>query len=163
MPRVYLGLGSNIDRERNLRSAVAALQARFDELRLSTVYESEAVGFKGDAFYNLVASFRTTLPPAALEAELDALEAAHGRRSWVKRAGPRSLDLDLLLYGDVVIDQPGLRLPRPDILRYPFVLGPLAELAPSVRHPEDGRSFSELWATLRPSGPSLRPVALDLP
>ena len=126
MARVYLSLGSNIERRRNLRHALDALHERYGPLTCSDVYESEAVGFDSDPFYNLVVGFDTDETPRDIQQALHAMESASGRLRSGELAA-RTLDLDLLLYDDVVNDEPGLVLPRDDINRYAFVLRPLAE------------------------------------
>jgi 2-amino-4-hydroxy-6-hydroxymethyldihydropteridine diphosphokinase len=160
MPRVFVGIGSNIDREASVRAGVAELGVCFGELRLSPVYENPAVGFEGDSFYNLVASFETDLPPAAVDGILHEIEQAAGRNRIRGSFAPRTLDLDLLLYGDLVIRQGTLRIPRDDIERYAFVLRPLADIAAGMRHPVSGRTFGEMWAAFR-GGDELRRVELE--
>lgn len=144
MARVYLSIGSNIDREANVRSALRALQLRFGPLVTSPVYESRAVGFESDDFYNLVVGLDTELPAEQLPPILRQIEDQHGR----ERGGalrPRTLDIDLLLYDDQVCRSDGLILPRPEIERYAFVLLPLAQLAPELRHPLAHVTMAELW------------------
>jgi 2-amino-4-hydroxy-6-hydroxymethyldihydropteridine diphosphokinase len=142
---VFISVGTNIDREENLRRAIAALKARFGELEMSRVYESGAQGFDGEPFYNLVVSVYCSDPAEEIAATLKQIELAHGRQPGAPKFAPRTLDLDLLTYGDSALDLAGLKLPREDILRYAFVLRPLAELAPHVRHPGLGKSYRELW------------------
>ena len=144
MTRIYISLGSNIEREHHIRAGLDALHAEFGELTVSRVFESEAVGFAGRPFYNLVVGADTDMPLATLCQRLRAMEFAHGREPDAKKFAPRTLDLDLLLYGDLVCDVP-VALPRGEILTNAFVLWPLAELAPSLRHPVDGRTLDELW------------------
>ena len=144
MTTIYISLGSNIERDRHIRAGLDALHAEFGELRVSRVFESEAVGFNGRPFYNLVAAAETDLPLTPVCLGLRAMEFAHGREPDAKKFAPRTLDLDLLLYGDLVCDTP-LVLPRGEVLTNAFVLWPLAELAPKLRHPVDGRSMVELW------------------
>ncbi len=141
----YVGAGSNIDPENHLREALRRLARAFGPVSSSAVYRSRAVGFDGDDFLNLVASFRTMLPAREVVAELDRIEAAAGRRRAGERFASRTLDLDLLMYDDAIVDEPGLKLPRDDILEYAFVLGPLAELAPELLHPVEGVTMRELW------------------
>ncbi|GAB4178756.1 MAG: 2-amino-4-hydroxy-6-hydroxymethyldihydropteridine diphosphokinase [Wenzhouxiangellaceae bacterium] len=143
---VYLGLGSNVDAERHLRSGIAALRARFREVRLSPVYRSRAVGFEGDDFLNACCRIRTGLAPAELKDWLSELERRHGRRRGVAKFSDRTLDIDILLHGDRVGVFGSLRLPRPDILQYAHVLKPLSDLAPDLVHPETGRRIAEHWA-----------------
>ncbi len=145
MTRVYLSIGSNLEPVHNLRSGVAALAASFAPVTCSPVYSNPAVGFAGDEFFNLVVGFDTHLDVAALVARLREIEHAHGRRRGQAKFAPRTLDLDLLTYGDQVGDIQGLTLPRPDILLYPFVLKPLADIAPHAYHPGNRKTYAALW------------------
>lgn len=141
-----LSLGSNVEPETNLRSAIAALRARFGDVRVSPVYRTQAVGFDGGEFLNAAAVLDTDLEPQVLEAWLHALEDAHGRDRSAPRYGDRTLDIDLVLYDDRIVDGPGhLRIPR-DELRHAFVLKPLADIAPEALEPRSGRTLAELWA-----------------
>jgi 2-amino-4-hydroxy-6-hydroxymethyldihydropteridine diphosphokinase len=157
---VFVGIGSNVERERRVRDGLNELRTRFGVLRISPVYESAAVGFRGNPFFNLVVNFDCMLSPHALIMELHAVELLCGRRANAPRFAPRPLDLDLLLYGDLVIDETGLQLPRADILQYGFALKPLADLAPDHRHPQLGQTYAELWARFDGAGRDLRPVLL---
>jgi 2-amino-4-hydroxy-6-hydroxymethyldihydropteridine diphosphokinase len=143
---VYVSAGSNVSPEENLRLACRELARRFGPLAMSGVYRNPPVGFTGDDFLNLVLRFRTAEPPAAVVAELERLHVLAGRVRGLERFAPRTLDLDLLLYGDAIITEHAIRVPRDDIVKYGFVLGPLAELAPDLRHPVTGQTMSELWA-----------------
>ncbi|NGX16115.1 2-amino-4-hydroxy-6-hydroxymethyldihydropteridine diphosphokinase [Wenzhouxiangella sp. XN24] len=147
MPEVYIGAGSNVEPRRHLGLGLRALAERFGVLRLSPVYRNSPVGFSGEDFLNLVIAFETEDDVHEVVAALGAIEAAHGRVRGEEKFAPRTLDLDLLLYGDLVIDEHGVQLPRDEITRYPFVLRPLADLAGDRIHPVLGRSFSELWGT----------------
>lgn len=160
--RAYVSIGSNIDRAANIRSAIAALRHRYGHLVISPLYESEAVGFTGAAFYNAVIGLQTDSDAPTLNAELRAIEHAHGRRRSQARFCSRSLDLDLLMWGNAVIQCPGLILPRPEILEQAYVLRPLADIAGDIRHPCDGRTLHELWSLLEPSAQPMHPVELDL-
>jgi 2-amino-4-hydroxy-6-hydroxymethyldihydropteridine diphosphokinase len=157
---VYVAAGSNIDPARHLRQALDLLGAQFPGLVASRAYANEAVGFEGEEFINLVVGFRTSLELAELLVRLHAVETACGRPRDAAKWAPRSMDLDVLLYGDVVGEFPGARLPRPDLVRRAFMLGPLAEIAPDVRHPTDGRTIGELWAAFDRDAHALRPVAV---
>lgn len=146
MALVAFSLGSNIDPEPNLRLAVSELERRFGPLVLSPVYRSRAAGFEGDDFLNLVALAECTAGPRAVQRAIERIHALAGRRRGGERFASRPLDIDLLLHDDLVVDEPGLRLPRADILEYSFVLGPLADVAPEFVHPVTGRTFAEHWA-----------------
>ena len=145
MPRVYVGIGSNIDRENNIRGAVHELTARYGPLILSPVYESRAVGFAAENFYNLVAGFDTGEPIEDIKETLARIESQYGRARGENRFSARTLDLDLLLYGDTVRHDDRVDLPHPDIRRYAFVLRPLADIAPDGRHPETGLVYVKMW------------------
>jgi 2-amino-4-hydroxy-6-hydroxymethyldihydropteridine diphosphokinase len=145
MPRVWVSAGSNIDRERSIRAALWELKQAFGELVVSPVYETEAVGFDGDAFFNLVVGFDTDLAPRELHSLLREVESRHGRQRGGEKFSSRTLDLDVLTYGDAVTDEGGKPLPRDEILKYAFVLKPLADVAPGERHPETGESYEALW------------------
>ncbi|MGB5475153.1 MAG: 2-amino-4-hydroxy-6-hydroxymethyldihydropteridine diphosphokinase [Gammaproteobacteria bacterium] len=145
MARVYVSLGSNIDRVRNISLALQQLGDEYGPLLRSSVFESAAVGFDSAPFYNLVVGFDTELSPQEVQHHLHQIEAGSGRERTGELAA-RSLDLDLLLYDDLVIDQGRLKLPRADITRYAFVLYPLAEIAPDARHPASGERYADMWA-----------------
>ncbi len=145
MATVYVGIGSNVERENNIRSGVRALRSQFGDVIVSSVYESASVGFDGDPFYNLVAHFEVDITVDQLVVALRTIEDAHQRDRKLPRFGPRTLDIDLLLFGDVVLHQGKLQLPRDEIGKQAFVLRPLAELSGEVRHPVSGESFREMW------------------
>ncbi len=163
MARAFVSIGSNIDKARHIRAALDALRARFGKLTVSPVYESEALGFAGENFYNLVVAFDTEEPPRAIVTALLAIEDAHGRtREPGKKFNARTLDLDLILYGDAVINEPGLTLPRAEIREHAFVLRPLADIAPDAIHPLTGESFARMWAAFRAPDQRLWPVPFDV-
>jgi len=144
MPEVFVGIGSNIEPESHIREAVKLLRTRFGKLQLSPVYRNPAVGFVGEDFLNLAVAFENRDAVTDVRTALDAIEAACGRVRGSPRFAPRTLDLDLLMVGDLVTDSP-LRLPRPEILIYAYVLKPLADIAASRRHPLTGRNMAEHW------------------
>jgi len=162
MTRVYVGIGSNVERERHVRDAVAALGADFGPLSLSGVYETRSVGFEGEPFFNLVAGFDTLLDLDAVVARLKAIERQAGRRRGEKRFGPRTLDIDVLVFGATCAREP-VELPRAEILTEAYVLLPLAEVAPHERHPVLGESYGALQARLELDVQGMRRVALALP
>lgn len=158
MARVYLSIGSNIDREVNIRGGVADLKKAFGEVTLSRVYESESVGFDGDSFYNLVAACDTEMPVEQVSQTLHEIEAQHGRTREGPRFSSRTLDIDLLTYDDLVTNDNGLQLPRDEISKNAFVLWPLAEIAPDDQHPVLKQSYGEMWANFDKDKQSLWPV-----
>jgi len=142
---VFLGVGSNIERERYLTAGLDALEAMLGALALSPVYDSAAVGFDGQPFLNLVAAVHTGMPLATLAGRLRHIEREFGRPDRAPRFSPRQLDIDILTYGDAVGRIDGVQLPRDEILENAFVLRPLAELAPDAVHPVSGRSYEAHW------------------
>jgi 2-amino-4-hydroxy-6-hydroxymethyldihydropteridine diphosphokinase len=146
MARVYLSLGSNQEPHRYLRVALDELRTRFGELDISPAYRSAAVGSDGADFINLAVGMDTDLSPLALNDWLHALEDRHGRRRDVPRYADRTLDVDIVLYDDLVTQGPGhLDIPRKE-LKHAFVLKPMADIAPELRHPVNGRTMAQLWA-----------------
>lgn len=158
MVKVYVSVGSNIDREQNVASALQALIKEYGDLEQSRTYETKAVGFNGDPFYNLVVAFETSQTPQQVSKLLSSIEDEHGRDRSGGKFSSRSLDLDLLLYGDLVLDEPDLKLPRAEILEYAFVLKPLAEIAGDRKHPVTGFRFSALWDAFDPTAQPMWPV-----
>ncbi len=144
MARIYISIGSNINRSYHIQVAVSQLKQHFGQLTLSAVYESEAVGFSGDAFYNLVAGADTALSIADCVRICKQIEDSCGRDRSSARFSGRTLDLDLLTYDAVVCAEPVV-LPRAEITENAFVLLPLSELAPAAVHPLSGKSYTELW------------------
>ena len=158
MVRVYLGVGSNIDREHHLSVGLDALQGLFGTLDLSPVYDSAAVGFQGRPFLNLAVGADTSLPVGELAARLRRIEFDHGRPPDATRFSARTLDIDILTYADRVGRVAGVELPRGEILTNAFVLRPLSELAPGELHPVAGRSYAALWAEYDAAAQPLRRV-----
>ncbi len=154
--------GSNVDAQRNLVIAARALSGRHPGARFSRCYRNRAVGFEGPDFINFVVELPVAGDPALLKGELECVETQCGRRRDAPKWAPREMDLDILLFDDLVQDTPGLVLPRPDLLRWGFMLGPLAELAPRLVHPVEGRSMAALWAAFDQQANPLIPETLDL-
>lgn len=145
MTRAYLNLGSNQQREQNLKSAIAELKKHFTVTAISPAYESEAVGFDGDSFYNLCVAIDTDLSPQQVNDILHQIEDQHGRDRKQPKFSGRTLDIDLILYGDAVINEDKLKLPREDILKYAFVLKPLVDIAGQSIHPQMQITYATLW------------------
>ena len=149
---VYVGIGSNIDQEKYIRISALSLRETFGEdclLQLSPVYKTQAVGFDGADFYNLVASFYTRLSPFEVEKNLKAIEHKNGRCRDQNKFSARTLDIDLLLYDQEIIHANGISIPRDEIEKYAFVLSPLSDLAPDQIHPQTQKSMSEMWNELK--------------
>jgi len=151
MARIYLSIGSNIQREENIRAGLDALTTHFGDLFCSPVYESVAVGFEGDSFYNLVVGFDTRQDVETVARILHDIEDQQQRvRDGVKFSS-RTLDLDLILYDDLVLNDEHLCIPRDEIEKYAFVLQPLADIAPNARHPVLNLTYEAMWATFDPA------------
>lgn len=160
MHTACLSLGSNVDPERHVAIAFAALRARFGDIRASAAYRTPAVGFEGADFVNAAAVIDSDLDVLALNDWLHALEDAHGRDRSGPRFGDRTLDIDIVLFDDLVCTGPGhLHIPRGE-LRHAFVLKPLAEIAPDAVEPVSGRSLAALWAEHPDHGRDFEVVAL---
>jgi len=156
MSEVYTSLGSNVDREKNIP------RAAFGPLRLSPVYQSAAVGFDGEDFLNLVVGFDTDRTVGEVVAELHRIEDELGRDRNQSRYSPRPIDIDILIYGGLIMDESGIRVPREEILESAYVLKPLRDLIPGHRHPLEGRSYQDLWKEMSPNAPRLDVVELML-
>lgn len=145
MAVVYLGLGSNIEAREHLQQALKVLRRAYGDLSLSPVYESEAVGFVGDNFLNMVVMIHTELPVGVLYEQLRDIENQFGRDRSAPKFSGRTLDIDILLYDDVVGEVDGVILPREEILTNAFVLKPLCDMAPELMHPQRRRTMAQLW------------------
>jgi len=146
MTAIYLSLGSNIHRHQYITSALDALADLFGHLTISSVYESKSVGFNGSNFFNLVVGAQTELCLADLSEKLKKIEDENDRLRSGPKFSPRTLDIDILTYGNFVGVESGVELPRAEIIQNAFVLWPLAEIAPAVRHPQLQQTYAELWA-----------------
>lgn len=146
MARAWLSLGSNIEPQKHLRAALVELRARFAWITVSPIYRTPAIGFDGPQFLNLAIGVDTDLDPVALNTWLHALEDRNGRLRDGPRFSSRTLDIDIVLFDQCIIDGPGnLHIPRDD-LKHAFVLKPMADIAPDLRHPVSGLSMAQLWA-----------------
>ena len=159
---IYVGLGSNTDREARIYQAVVALREQFGEVELSPVYSSAAVGFDGSDFLNLVAGIETNLHCEAVVAIFRAIEDRLGRDRSQPKFASRPIDLDILTYDDLILEVPGIHIPRPEILQNAFVLKPLQDIAGDQIHPQVGESYAALWRRMSPGAPRLDLFALNL-
>ncbi len=161
MTRAYVAIGGNVQPERWIPVAARELRQRYPGIHFSSCYRNPAFGFEGADFINAVAGFDTARPVQAVIADAHEIEAICGRRRDDPKWAPRVMDIDLLLYGDTVAEA-ALRLPRPDLLRRCYMLAPLAEIAPELRHPLTGRTISDHWRELKREPHVLERIALDL-
>lgn len=160
MALIFISLGSNVDREHHVKAGLTALAQSYGQLTLSSLFESEAVGFTGAAFYNLVIGITTSNSVEQVAKQLRVIEFANGRTIDAKKYSPRTLDLDLLVYDNLIINTPA-QLPRDEITENAFVLWPLAEVAPTLKHPVLKKSYQQLWQEYDKSSQNLRKVPLN--
>ena len=161
MALLALSLGSNIDAPNNIRKGVRALRHEFDALKCSSVYESEAIGFVGANFLNLVAIIETTADLSSISSVLKLLEDRFGRNREQPRFSARTLDVDILFYGDEKTKSDEIELPKEEITQYAFVLQPLAELLPDRIHGFTGLTYADLWDEFDQSNQQLWKVDFD--
>ena len=145
MSIAWLGLGSNVNAEAHIRAGIKELEENFRSVSLSPAYSSTSVGFDGDDFINLVARVETDMQPLELRQYLRDLEDRYGRKRNVPKFSDRSLDIDILLYDDLVLLSPVLEIPRAEILKFAHVLKPLADLEPGLIHPVKLHSMADIW------------------
>ena len=160
MTDVYVAAGSNVEPENHLRMALRALERIYAPLKVSPAYRNKAVGFNGADFVNLVVGFSTEEPVAQVRERLQQVESLCGRLPDAPKWASRSMDLDILLYGQLINNEPGLVIPRPDLLRRPYMLKPMADIAPEVQHPLQKKSMRELWEAFDSAGHEMREVVL---
>lgn len=164
MTRVCAGLGSNVEKEKNIPAGLKALTNHFSPLLISTIYESKPLGFQGDNFYNLAVSFDTTLPALEILKIFKSIEFSLGRQAVHQNTRLRTiantLDIDLLLFGDLIQHDKTIDVPRGDIQQYSFVLCTLAEIASDFKHPEIGLNLKEIWQSFDKNQHPLKSVTL---
>jgi len=161
MAHVYISLGSNINREHYVVQGLNALEVEFGKLSLSSLFESESIGFDGAPFYNMVIGIITGQSIDTVTTVLRNIEYTHGRMTNAKKFSPRTLDLDLLLFDDLILSTPA-QIPRDEITKNAFVLWPLAELVPDREHPILRLTYQELWQAFNKGSQQLRKVPLNL-
>lgn len=162
MVDIFVGIGSNIEPQKNISKALVLLRDRFPSIEFSSIFESEAIGFKGDNFLNIVGKFNLNEVESLSElvTSLKEIEIQLGRQRADKKFSARTIDIDVLLYGDMQTDSP-VELPRGEILENAYVLWPLSELAPDLKHPVNGKNYRQLWAQFDKSVQSLEPIKLS--
>jgi 2-amino-4-hydroxy-6-hydroxymethyldihydropteridine diphosphokinase len=159
MVDVYVAAGSNIEPEKHLARALDALADFFGPLTVSPAYRNKAVGFAGDDFVNLAVRFATDLPATKVKERLEEIEKRCGRPPNAPKWAARTMDLDILMYGEEVSDDAALRLPRPDLVRRAYMLRPLADIAPDLEHPTLHKTMRQLWQGFD-QGHAMTPVTI---
>jgi 2-amino-4-hydroxy-6-hydroxymethyldihydropteridine diphosphokinase len=159
--RVYFSIGSNQDPARHIGLAVREIEDRFGQVDISPVYRNKAIGFDGEDFLNLVVGLDTDKSVIDVCHEIGAIHELAQRSLEKRKFVSRTLDIDLLLYAQLVTAGPPMKLPRVDVLKYAFALKPLADIAPDECHPETGMTFAEHWKDMDPSTHPLTVVQID--
>lgn len=150
----FLGIGSNTNRIANIKSCINYLQSAYHEIEVSPIYQSPAYGFAGHDFYNLAVKIKSVFSPHELKLWLQNLEDIHGRDRSKPRYSNRTLDIDLLLCNDLILDDGLIQIPRAEILQRKYVLKPLQDLAPDLIHPVAQKRLADLWQALQQSDQS---------
>lgn len=161
MTWVALSLGSNIEPVTNIRSCLDALLLKFSNLSLSSVFESEAIGFQGDNFLNMVVTFETDESLDKLISTIKKIEDDCGRDRSQPRFSGRTLDIDVLVYGNNSGSYSGIELPRPEITKNAFVLWPLSQLSEQRQHPDLKKSYKQLWEDFDKTSQKLWPIDFE--
>ena len=161
--RVFVAAGSNVEPEHNLERACAEIAHTWPDARFSRAYRNAAVGFEGPDFINLVMGFSAAQPLESVINLLQNIETSCGRPRYAPKWASRTMDLDVLMYGDRVEKTATYTLPRPDLLKRPYMLGPMAEIAPEVMHPTAHKTIGELWAAFDRDGHAMQEVKLKVP
>jgi 2-amino-4-hydroxy-6-hydroxymethyldihydropteridine diphosphokinase len=161
MTAVYVAAGSNVEPERNLARACGQIAKQWPDARFSRAYRNAAVGFEGPEFINLVVGFTTDQALGDVLATLHGIEHECGRPRNAPKWASRTMDLDILLYGDLIEKTAEYTVPRPDLLKRPFMLGPMAEIAPYVRHPLIHKTMAELWSEFDRAAHEMTPVEIE--
>ncbi len=162
MAQICVSLGSNIDRERHIRQALALLQQRYGDLTISPVYQTASVGFEGEDFLNLVVKFNSNEAVKEVVQALKQIEDHMGRDRSLPKFSARSIDLDLLTYDKLVVDEDGVQIPRREILKNAFVLKPLSDIMGDDQHPEVGKTYAQLWDEMKGSADRIENITFSL-
>lgn len=157
---VCISIGSNIEPGYHVPHSISVINAAYGPLVCSTLYRTSAIGFEGSDFINGVIFFRSNVTPLLLRDQLKTMEVL-ADRGHPEKLADRKLDLDLLLYGSEIFESGDLVLPRPHMLDYAYILGPLSEVAPNIIHPITGRSFAWHWNNFSGENASLKPITMD--
>ena len=160
--RIFVGIGSNIDREKNIKSCMSILKGVYGDMMVSPVYETESMGFDGPNFYNLVSCFETDQSVYELKNTLNDIENDHGRHFKETKFSSRTLDIDILYYDDLVLSDDKIQIPRKEICEYDFVLKPLVDLAPDFIHPIQNISHQEILNNIKIKKQIISTINMDL-
>jgi 2-amino-4-hydroxy-6-hydroxymethyldihydropteridine diphosphokinase len=161
--RVFVAAGSNVEPEKNLERACAEIAHTWPDAHFSRAWRNAAVGFEGPDFINLVVGFSAAQPLHFVIEKLRGIETNCGRPRYAPKWASRTMDLDVLLFGDRVEKTTDYTLPRPDLLKRPYMLGPLAEIAPDFVHPTEHKTIGELWAEFDRDGHPMQEVKITVP
>ena len=160
--RIFVGIGSNIDREKNIKSCVSILKDVYGDMMISPVYETESMGFDGPNFYNLVSCFETDQSVYELKNTLNEIENDHGRHFNETKFSSRTLDIDILYYDDIVLSDDKIQIPRKEICEYDFVLKPLVDLVPDFIHPTHKISHKDMMNNIKIKKQIISTINIDL-
>ena len=160
--RIFVGIGSNIDREKNIKSCVSILKDVYGDMMISPVYETESMGFDGPNFYNLVSCFETNQSVYELKNTLNEIENDHGRHFNETKFSSRTLDIDILYYDDLVLSDDKIQIPRKEICEYDFVLKPLVDLVPDFIHPTRNISHKDMMNNIKIKTQIISTINIDL-
>ena len=160
--RIFVGIGSNIDREKNIKSCMTILKGIYGDMMISPVYETESMGFDGPNFYNLVSCFETDQSVYDLKNTLNEIENDHGRHLNETKFSSRTLDIDILYYDDLVLSDDKIQIPRKEICEYDFVLKPLVDLVPDFIHPGHNISHKDMINNIKIKKQIISTVNMDL-
>ena len=160
--RIFVGIGSNIDREKNIKSCVSILKDVYGDMMISPVYETESMGFDGPNFYNLVSCFETNQSVYELKNTLNEIENDHGSHFNETKFSSRTLDIDILYYDDLVLSDDKIQIPRKEICEYDFVLKPLVDLVPDFIHPTHKISHKDMMNNIKIKKQIISTINIDL-